>query len=57
MIERLVERLATVVANRVVEEIFERLPTVTDLMTTVLPLVAERVTEELLDRLPFPFNK
>jgi len=56
MLDKLVERLAVVIANRVVEEVFDRLPDLSDLIGDIVPAVAGKVTEELLDRLPFPFR-
>lgn len=57
MIDKLVERVAVVIAAKVVEELFERLPDPADLIVKVLPQIAEKITEEMLDRLPFPFKR
>lgn len=54
---KLVERFAVLVAAKVVEELMERLPDISDLLIKVLPQIAEQVTDELLDRLPFPFKR
>lgn len=57
MIDKLVERIALIVAAKVAEELIERLPDISDLISALIPDIVERIVDEIGQRLPFPFGK
>jgi hypothetical protein len=52
MLEGVFERLAGIIAAKVVEELFERLPDISDIVTQVLPVIVESITKEIGDLVP-----